>query len=178
MSAEIIVASDTHGRDDLLTELERAYPRADLYLYCGDLESSPSRYPRWTFVRGNNDYYADSAQMPDMRVISIAGHRILMCHSHTFGYYRSRMKAMVEAAKRNRCDILLYGHNHVGDLHKEDGVLVLNPGSLRLPRDGMSPSYARIVIDDDGEVHAHIYHEEEWPFQDPEAGKHHPGWFW
>lgn len=42
MSTEIIVASDTHGRGDLLRELERAYPRADLFLHCGDLEESPS----------------------------------------------------------------------------------------------------------------------------------------
>ena len=177
MSAEIIVASDTHGRGDLLTELERAYPRADLYLHCGDLEGYPREYPRWTFVRGNNDYYADSSEMPDVRVVSAGGHRIMMCHSHTFGYYRSRMKLMTEAANRNRCDILLYGHTHVSDLHEENGVLGINPGSLRLPRDGTFPSYARIVIDDDGEVHAVILHEEDWPFQDPEAGKH-KGWFW
>lgn len=177
MSAEIIVASDTHGRGDLLGELEKAYPRADLHLHCGDLESYPRQYPRWTFVRGNNDYYADSGDMPDVRVISIGGHRIMMCHSHTFGYYRSRTKQMVETAKHNRCDILLYGHTHVSDVHEEDGVLMINPGSLRLPRDGKSPSYARIVIDDNSKVQVQILHEENWPFKDPEAGKH-KGWFW
>lgn len=177
MSTEIIVASDTHGRGDLLRELERAYPRADLFLHCGDLEESPKQYPRWVFVRGNNDYYVTQDEMPDTRVLRINGHGILMCHSHTFSY-SGRIKAMVEYAKKNRCDIVLYGHTHVSCIEERDGVLVINPGSMRLPRDGTSPSYARIVIDDDGTVHPEIIHEENWPFLDPwkKDGKKH--WFW
>ena len=36
---KIIVVSDSHGRDDLLYDLQLQYPQADAFLHCGDLEN-------------------------------------------------------------------------------------------------------------------------------------------
>lgn len=163
MKAQIIVASDTHGAGNLLTKLEKAYPHADLFLHCGDLENSPEYFPAWIFVRGNNDY-GGNRLMPDSRVVSYAGIRIYMTHSHRLGYY-SRLEKLAALAKENDCQIAVFGHTHVPLIKKVNGVLLVNPGSMRFPRDGNSPCYAVIEVDDNDQIHAKLIHQEDWPFK-------------
>lgn len=138
---EIVVVSDSHGQSFRLTDLEKKYPHADLYLHCGDLEDDCRLFPKWIFVKGNNDYFADEKDMPKERVIRAGEHRIFMTHSHLFPYI-SRDRSMVARAKELGCDIVLYGHTHISDLRKVDGVVVCNPGSCWYPRDHKKPSYA------------------------------------
>ena len=160
MSAELIVASDSHGRGDLLKKLELAYPRADLFLHCGDLEEDPNMYPRWIFVRGNNDWVFD---VPEIRVLQIEGHKIMITHSHLFGY-RNRKEAMAARARENGCDLVLFGHSHHSEIDRIHGVTLVNPGSIAYPRDGNPPSYAKIKLEKDREPEAEIIFENEWPF--------------
>lgn len=163
MPIELIVASDSHGRSDLLTKLEQAYPKADAYIHCGDLEDNAGAFPRWIFVRGNNDWMADSQEMPDSRILSIGRHRFLMLHSDICSYM-GRERQLAQMAHRNDCDVVLFGHTHRSDIETVDSILEINPGSLWYPRDINPPSYARIVIDDDGTIHPQIIFKPEWPF--------------
>ena len=142
---EVIVVSDSHGLSDSLRNLEKQYPNAGLYLHCGDLEDDCRLFPKWIFVKGNNDYFVSQQDMPIERAIPCQGHKIYMCHSHTFPYVH-REKAMIHRAKQLGCDIVLYGHSHISDMKKVDDVLVLNPGSIWYPRDGKAPSYAVMQI--------------------------------
>ena len=151
---EVIVCSDSHGLSSRLSELEKKYPHADLYLHCGDLEDDCRLFPKWIFVRGNNDYFASDQEMPMERVIPCQGHKIYMCHSHRFPYLH-RERAMAARAKELGCDIVLYGHTHVSNLQKVDGVAIVNPGSIWYPRDGKAPSYAKLDMDGD-HFHAQI----------------------
>lgn len=171
MRAEIIVASDTHGKTHYLPLLRKAYPRA-LLLHCGDLEDDPFNAPGWIFVRGNNDW---NGNIPDERVIPVGGHKIYMTHSHFFPY-RRREERMAATAREKGCDIVLYGHTHVGAITEIDHVLLVNPGSMFLPRDGKDPSFARIVIEDDGSVNAELIYQDQWPFKVEKPKKRE--WFW
>lgn len=180
MPFEIIVASDTHGRGYLLHELEKAYPHANLFIHCGDIEEPADQYPSWLIVKGNNDFYADSTDLPDHRVIPVPGHALYVTHSHRFAT-PVRTIRLAETAKENGCDIVLYGHTHRSDCRKEDGVLEINPGSMWMSRDRKSVSYARILIEDDGTIIPEIIYEEDWPFKDAKNKKSgtKPGrWFW
>lgn len=178
MAFEMIVASDSHGRSDLLEKLEKAYPNADLFVHCGDLEDSPENFPHWVFVRGNNDW---TGNMPDVRKLSINGHGIYVIHSDRYNY-RQRERVLADQAKKNGCDIALYGHTHCSNIDTVDGVLEINPGSMWMPRDGNPPSYARVIIEDDGTVKPEIIFEPDWPFdsarkpkKDKKERRH---WFW
>ena len=75
----------------------------------------------------------------------VGGHRVLLIHSHQFSY-RKRDQQMIEFAKERGCDVVCYGHTHVADNRMKDGVLLLNPGSLRYSRDGRAPSYALLTL--------------------------------
>lgn len=154
---KIIVASDSHYQNDILDKLIEHYPDAALYLHCGDLEDDPAYFPKWIFVRGNNDYYGD---FKDERIIRVGQHKILMLHSHRCSFMH-REEQMVAMAYENECDIVLYGHTHVPKMTWKNGVFLMNPGSTRSPRDGNSPSYGILTIEG-AHVEGRIVHKEEW----------------
>lgn len=161
MATEIIIASDTHGRSEYLTKLEQAYPHADLFIHCGDLEDNASHYNRWIFVRGNNDFDFD---LDDYKILNVEGVRMYIFHSHRLPYY-NREKSLVQLAKENDCQMIIYGHTHMTMAQKMNGVWLINPGSMTYPRDGQSPCYARMVIEDIDHIEIELIHQEQWPFE-------------
>ncbi|MDU5587891.1 MAG: metallophosphoesterase family protein, partial [Finegoldia magna] len=52
----------------------------------------------------------------------------------------------IRFAKANNCDIVITGHTHVKVLEEKDGVILLNPGSPSIPKDGVK---SVAIIDDD-----------------------------
>ena len=42
---EIVVVSDSHGRNDILKTIQEKHPNAKLFIHCGDLEDDPMNYP-------------------------------------------------------------------------------------------------------------------------------------
>ena len=51
----------------------------------------------------------------------------------------------------------MFGHTHKPYLDTEDGITILNPGSLSYPRqEGRRPSYMIMTIDEAGEAHYEI----------------------
>ncbi|MBB5183610.1 YfcE family phosphodiesterase [Catenisphaera adipataccumulans] len=154
---KIIVASDSHGRNDILDRIQEQNPDADLYLHCGDLEDDPIRYPMWTFVQGNNDFFGTFARQ---RVIPVLGHKILLIHSDRCSYFH-REAHLSRMAKMESCDIVCYGHTHVSHIEVLDQVFLLNPGSVAWPRDGRAPSYAVLDLDYT-RFSARLVFEDEW----------------
>lgn len=173
MATEIIIASDTHGRSNYLGMLEQAYPKADLFIHCGDLEDDACRFPHWVFVRGNNDF---DFNMNEFHILRIEGVRMYILHSHRLSY-RNREQQLVQLAKANDCQMVIYGHTHVPMAEKVDGVLLVNPGSMTYPRDGNSPCYARMVIKDPEHIQVELIHQEDWPFEVKQRKKKNWAWF-
>ena len=59
------------------------------------------------------------------------------------------MIKLVENAQAKGCKIAMYGHTHMPLIENEDGILVINPGSLTYPRQrGRRPSYAVMQIEE------------------------------
>lgn len=154
---KIIVASDSHYRNEILDEIVEKHKDADLFIHCGDLEDDPIYFPKWIFVRGNNDYFHGFV---DQRVITAGSHKIFVTHSHRCSFL-SRQDCLVNLARQNDCDIVLYGHTHVSDMSWVDGIVLVNPGSTSNSRDGKSPSYAILTLNDE-KVEVEIVHREDW----------------
>ena len=48
----------------------------------------------------------------------------------------------------------MYGHTHIPLIQYEQGMYIINPGSITLPRqEGRKPSYILMELDRFGEVH-------------------------
>lgn len=151
----ILVASDTHGRKRALYDLLSMHQEADFFFFLGDgvrdAEDILTQFPSVSYqlVQGNNDWRVTEHDVPATWQGNIAGKRILMTHGHMqevkFG--EERLLNMAHAA---RADILLYGHTHNTVNRYEDGMYILNPGSL-----GYNGTYGIIDIMPNG-VSTHI----------------------
>lgn len=88
---------------------------------------------------GNND--TDFSQgLEEKRIVLIEGHRVLLLHGHQVSS-RGRLEKLAHMAAEEGCDTVIFGHSHVPQIEKTDGVLILNPGSLYRSRKAYGPTY-------------------------------------
>jgi putative phosphoesterase len=154
-SKKLLIISDTHGNFSVLrTALEWAkdhLPPNDSICcaaFCGDgisdlrpAAAAAGFYSDWKYVRGNNDYSANSVS--ENVVFDFADHRFYLCHGHRHSLYAGYF-SLVNAAQSNGADIVLFGHTHVPFCKTEDGILLVNPGSAGRPRSKIGSTFAVI----------------------------------
>ena len=131
----LLVLSDSHGDEGALHRAIAAQPDASAVLFLGDgaadLAAVAPAYPHLTFypVRGNGDFASEAAGIPYVRDVAIAGKRFFLTHGHLYGV-KQDLTRVVYAARERHADVLLYGHTHVPAADYEDGLYILNPGSV------------------------------------------------
>ena len=155
---KILIVSDTHRRDrNLRTVIEKTAP-FDMLIHLGDTEGSEDYFREWVnndacvihVIRGNNDFFSFSDKEKE---ISIGKYRAFLTHGHLYGVTLGT-EGIKDEARSRKVDIAMFGHTHKPYLeYCEDGLVVLNPGSLSYPRqEGHRPSYMLMKIDDNGEA--------------------------
>lgn len=95
-------------------------------------------------VRGNCDSEVDQMlieypMMSDYTIINMNGYKIFATHGHI--YDKSNMPELIKG------DVFIHGHWHLPMAENKDGIFILNPGSIALPKGGFSNSYA--ILDND-----------------------------
>lgn len=160
---KIGVMSDTHGSLPYLEKALDVLSDCDVLLHIGDVlyhgprNDLPEGYnpkavieiinnlDNITIARGNCD--ADVDQMVINHPIEspfvhkkIDNISVLMDH----GYSASR-EEMIKKARDLGVDILIQGHTHVKELSVDRDIIILNPGSTAIPKDG-THSVATIEI--------------------------------
>ena len=155
---KIMVVSDTHKHHrNLARALEQA-GTPDLLIHLGDAEGYEDYIADMAgcpleIVSGNNDFFSD---LPREDVIDIEGNKVLVTHGHYYGVSMA-FDQLADAAKQRGCNAAFFGHIHVPVLEKEDGILLVNPGSLAFPRQrGRRPSYAVLETDGNGGMDVEI----------------------
>lgn len=150
----IIVISDTHGNAGALQNVVFDRRRdADLFIHLGDglreAEEVVRMYPEKKFllVPGNCDF---GSVLPREGETEARGKRVYYTHGDLFGV-KYGLGRMIAQARLAHADVALYGHTHVPYTSYEDGLYIMNPGSLGHPRDG-GPTYGVIDITDAGIV--------------------------
>lgn len=160
---QLLILSDTHGKDALLRSLLEANRNVDAILFLGDglngLEAllEDGGYPPAFCVRGNCDSETSflGRSRDEELLLTLGGRRLLLLHGHTVGAKGSRSGLLSRAAARG-ADAVLFGHTHVpmeAYLGEEEGgpLWLFNPGSLGKPYDGY-PSYGRLIIGRGGDL--------------------------
>lgn len=146
----IIVFSDTHGKTGALFDVvEMHLKSADMFIHLGDGEQEAdmlkSVYPYidLRYLRGNCDY---NSAAPDILTIEADfGVKIVASHGHTLGV-KYGLEMLIDKAEQKGAKIALYGHTHQRYSSYENGLYIMNPGSLSQPRDFFPPSYGIIDI--------------------------------
>lgn len=162
---KIFVISDMHGSKYFLEKAMKCYEeeKADYILILGDQMYHGPRNPlpeeynpkdvaeilnrykdKIIAVRGNCDSEVDQMLldfpiMGDYSTLFYKGKRIFATHGHIY--------SEDNLPKINKGDIFIYGHTHIPVAKEEAGIIILNPGSTSLPKNGNLNSYG--IFDED-----------------------------
>lgn len=153
------IASDIHGSALYCREMLKRFDaeQADRMLLLGDIlyhgprndlpaEYSPKevasmlcRYADNIFcVRGNCEAEVDQMMLnfpilSDYALLDVGGRMLFATHGHL--YNAQKMPPLKNG------DILLHGHTHIPQSTLQDGVYILNPGSVSIPKEGSAHGY-------------------------------------
>ena len=133
----ILVFSDTHGSTTAAQRIIAETPGIECILHLGDNTRDAAALRQVTNlqvigVRGNCDL---DPTAPDRRIITIDGVRIMLVHGHQHHVENSLLRLSL-AAREADVSVVCFGHTHRSLCLYEDGLLILNPGSISRPRDG------------------------------------------
>lgn len=129
----LLVLSDSHGDAAAVRLALARQPDVQNVFFLGDgirdlAGIRPEAGRRNCFVvRGNNDF---GCQEPLEALEELRGKRIFYTHGHTY-QVKYGDGALRGAARSAGADIVLYGHTHRPVTDYEDGLYLMNPGSLR-----------------------------------------------
>lgn len=146
---KIIVFSDSHGNSRNLNKVIEKHMDADMFIHLGDgereFETLVTMYSnlKMYHVAGNCDY--NSIYPNELILNADFNIKIFATHGHRY-YVKYSLEAIKSTALENGCQIALFGHTHERFNSYEDGLYIMNPGSISCPRDTNKPSYGIIDI--------------------------------
>jgi len=152
---KILVVSDTHGNYlPILQFLKET--GAELLIHLGDEISDATQLEHLLDipvikVPGNCDH---GAKEPRELLESIAGSRFFITHGDLYRV-KNGLDRLVAKAAGIKAQAALFGHTHRPLIVKQDGVLLINPGTLMAASD--SKSYAILTVSASG-IAAEIIH--------------------
>lgn len=145
-----LVVSDSHGDREILESiLAHNKNNVDAFFHCGDseLEANDSLFNVFNGVIGNMDF---DMNFPEELVKVVDGETIYVSHGHLTGVKTNLLTLSLRAQSKN-ANFAFFGHTHeLGCEMTDDGMLILNPGSISLPRGqyrGLGGTYAIIEAD-------------------------------
>lgn len=151
---KILIVSDTHGWNDNFVRVIEKEGTPDRVLHMGDTEGSEYYLSQvagcpFDVVGGNNDFFSN---LPATKLIEVEGYTIFMAHGHQYRVYGGT-QWLAQAGRERGAHIVMYGHTHCPVIKEENGITLVNPGSLSYPRqEGRRPSYIIMEIDDNGKI--------------------------
>ena len=133
MFMKILVLSDSHSSLRLMrSAVEHIKPNAIVHLgdYFDDGQAIHEEHPHIPFhqVPGNCDRNRMYQWAPEVLSYCVCGVKLYMTHGHQHRV-KETMFSLLQDAKAEKAQCVLYGHTHIPDCHQEGDMWVLNPGS-------------------------------------------------
>lgn len=131
---KILVLSDSHASLSFMRLcIDAVKPAHVIHLgdHFDDGKAMAEEYPYIIFhqVPGNCDRFRCDPWLQDILCYDIAGVRMYMTHGHKHGVKSGDFR-LVNTARENAAQIVLYGHTHQPVCEQQyDGLWVLNPGT-------------------------------------------------
>jgi putative phosphoesterase len=146
--ARALIISDSHGLTSEVEQVCSMYSH-DVIFHCGDfcVDESKSPFNQMILVKGNNDYFS---KVPIERKVNWEGLHIGITHGHTYHVNQSLMGLKYKALE-DKIDVVLFGHTHLPVCIHEEGVIFMNPGSMKQARGFKVPTYALLDVEKQGE---------------------------
>jgi len=143
------IVSDSHGRLDNMKRMAAHCPDVAAWIHAGDYCEDSKALEAYAgvpvyAVRGNNDFVC--RPWPDQRCIDIAGVTIFVTHGHQW-YGESRRRHLLALGQAQGASLVVFGHSHRKFLETVQGIWLVNPGSISLPRDSRQGTYGICTIE-------------------------------
>ena len=94
-------------------------------------------------IRGNCDAEIDETiskfSFSPFYTVDCNGKKVTFTHGHRLN--------KDNLPEKGTCDILIYGHFHVNEITRNDGVLCVNVASASLPKNGAKPAFCTVADD-------------------------------
>jgi len=153
---KIVVLGDSHGEIKNLDFIMKDLKDTDYIIHTGDYfndgEYIAKNYGMNVIgVRGNCDF---TSQGEEEIIKNIGGKRFFIAHGHQYGI-KYDLNRFFYRGRELDADIIIFGHSHMPYYSVEDGIILLNPGSISQPRGGSFKSFAIVRIEK-GEISAEI----------------------
>ena len=148
----VLIVSDTHGRHGGLDRALQEAGNIDMLIHLGDVEGGETYIDAVAdcekhIIRGNNDFFSE---LPREEEFYIGSHKVFITHGHAY-YVSLDPDYIREEGKARGAEIVMFGHTHRPFFEDDNGIIVLNPGSLSFPRqEGRKGSYMILEVDQDG----------------------------
>ena len=158
----ILVLSDSHSSLRLMRGAVGAIkPDAIIHLgdYFADGEVLRQEYPHIPFhqVPGNCDRYRMYEPRPEVLSYSVCGVKLYMTHGHNH-MVKAGLFRLLQDARSENVQAVLYGHTHSPDCRQEDGMWILNPGSC-----GHGGGSVGLIEVENGQIlSCRILRQEDW----------------
>ncbi|MEG0367535.1 MAG: metallophosphoesterase [Coprobacillus sp.] len=130
--SRILIISDTHFlRKNELESFFKQFNDIDSIIHCGDIyvNYQDNDFKNFYICKGNNDF----GNIPKIQNFIIDNIRFTTIHGNQ-NYYAYEPLELKDLLEEYPADIICFGHSHVPFLHKEKGLMIINPGSLALAR--------------------------------------------
>ena len=146
----MLLVSDTHGNQTALLKAHEAAGSCDAVIHLGDgaqdtqlLEAVDDQIQLFQ-VAGNCDL---GSTAPRELICTFGKVRLLLCHGDRYGV-KTGLSRLIERGHAAEVTAVLYGHTHLAQSVEQDGLLLVNPGTLAAPVP--FKSYAILEIAEDG----------------------------
>src|SRR6266704_806161 len=151
---KILVISDTHGNVNRAFSAHDLSGPVDAVIHLGDGAADADLLREALDVpvinvAGNCD---PGSNAPRERVWECEGKRILLTHGDAY-QVKSGLVRLLQRANEVEADAVLFGHTHQWLLENNEGMLLVNPGTLS--NTAQYHSYAILVITADGITSRH-----------------------
>ncbi len=153
--ARLGLLADTHWQvvpdTGIVGQLLRGLDGCDAILHAGDVTTMAvlrrlEGIGDVLGVAGNNDDIQVVTALPAERHLSVGRWRLGLLHGHG-GPGPAREVAYRQM--KGSADCVVYGHSHLPDCSRVDGMLMINPGSPSQRRRAPARTYAIMTIDDE-----------------------------
>lgn len=147
----LLILSDSHGYSSSVYNVIEKHSDAQIIVHLGDGERDMNfmefvnEQARVIQVKGNCDL---GSTLPEKVIDIIEGNKIYMTHGYEESV-KSGTGRLLEIAKKQGINIVLYGHTHTPVNDCVDGIYLFNPGSLKMG------SYGIMDITKDGACAVH-----------------------
>lgn len=152
----IAVISDTHRMIKYINLAKELIKDADILIHLGDnvedVETLEQGFKGEVYaVAGNCDY---SRKYPKETIIEVNGRKIFFTHGDLYGV-KSSINNIYYRGKELEVDIVLFGHTHQQIIEEESSLILMNPGSVSLPK-SKGRCVGFIDIDDTGKIDTYL----------------------